>query len=174
MISELDEKLWIITCSFLPKNANLFLPFLCEGEHHIVPLRMNILCQIQSVFFSWWFLRPEELFRSHFLFQKEEVWHFWKTRTHKCFAWSKIIANGLGAAYYTPFMYHVPYLRLQDWWVLGLSSVYAVALSFQSALTVIWPVVGKDLLFSSLIVLTLSIVGRGVSENLQLWSQSRG
>lgn len=69
MISELDEELWIITCSFLQKNAKLFLPFLCEGEHHIVPLRMNILCQMQSVFFSWRSLfreGPEELFRSHF------------------------------------------------------------------------------------------------------------
>lgn len=64
-------------------------------------------------------------------------------RTHECFAWSETIINGLAVVHYMPFMYYVPYLRLQDWRVLGLSSVYAIALSFQSALTVIWPMVVK-------------------------------
>lgn len=31
------------------EEAKLFLPFLCEGEHHIVPPRMNIFITSDAV-----------------------------------------------------------------------------------------------------------------------------
>lgn len=180
------KKYWQLLVPFFGGGKKLKILRLWEEAYHVVyPTQISTSCYIRSslYFFLWWsssWEGSEEVLRSPFYCRRNRYEDALKNRNTRIlrmfwdhYKWPRTL---LLHAFPVTLM---PYLRGQDWWALGLHTVYSVALSFRSVWTVALDCGGeRRISFSSLMVLTWSwrapwIWNSRVNSEVKKWKRKK-